>query len=238
MDEKKSQLVDTIELIESNGRNMSDFHLIDSLKTLRQLRSDIKDIKDPPEYDGGNFFDDLQQTWLIDVIADEVGFFQNGDNPNGEMFFTNNENKTICQLFPFGSVSVIANTEELLPQGICESVDGGLLVALTDYSEYWEPFTSLVRHMTLTGDVIRDISDPYFQDQLFSFPQRITQNGNSDICIVDWAYPVDNLIILSSLGQVKRKYGGNVTYDDEYKLHPIKNFDPYDVACDSFWNIQ
>ncbi|XP_062599219.1 uncharacterized protein LOC134260689 [Saccostrea cucullata] len=276
MDKKKSKLVVTIELIENNGRTMSDFHLIDNLKMLKQLRSNIEDIKDPLEYGGEKVFDDFRQTWSIDAVADEVGFFQNGDNPvrtlevcsedicyiqsflldcfnqinikgknkrkfminlcdicvckNGEVFFTDNGNNTICQLFPLGSVSVIANTEKLLPLGICESVDGGLLVALTDYSEYWEPFTSSVRHMTLTGDVIYEIGGhPYFQEQLFSFPQRIAQNGNSDICVVDWAYPRDNLTILSTLGQVKCVYhGGNVT---------CNNFDPYDVACDSFWNI-
>ncbi|XP_062568794.1 tripartite motif-containing protein 75-like [Saccostrea cucullata] len=81
MDKKKSQLVDTMEFIENNSRNMSDFHLIDNLKILKQLLSDIKGIKDPLEYDGGKLFDDLHQTWSIDAIADEVGFLQNGENP-------------------------------------------------------------------------------------------------------------------------------------------------------------
>ncbi|XP_062597745.1 uncharacterized protein LOC134259160 [Saccostrea cucullata] len=219
MDKKKSQLVDTIEFIENNSRNMSDFHLIDNLKILKQLRSDIKNIKDPLEYDGGKLFDDLRQTWSMDAIADEVGFLQNGENPvrtlevcgedtcyiqsflldslneiniegsnkqeyminlcdiyvckNGEVFFTVNENYPtwgIYQLFSSGSVSIIANTGDLEPLGICESVDGGLLVALTDYSHFMQPSTSLVRHMTLSGDVKSEIG-VYDSDGniLFSF---------------------------------------------------------------------
>ncbi|XP_061177732.1 uncharacterized protein LOC133186513 [Saccostrea echinata] len=234
LDKKRNQLIDTMDFIEKNSGNMSDFNLIDNLKLLKQLQSDIREIKHPVEYDGGKVLDDLQETLLIDVTAVEAGLFQYRDIPirllevwgedfcyiqsfsldyfnqinsqgkkkrkfminpcdicvckNGEVFFTDNENYTICQLFPSGSVSVIMNTGNLEPLGICQSVDGGLLVALTDYSDFLMPFTSLIRHMTLTGDVKRELggSPGCELARLFSFPQRITQNGNSDICVVDW----------------------------------------------------
>ncbi|XP_062597747.1 uncharacterized protein LOC134259163 [Saccostrea cucullata] len=255
MDEKKSQLVDTVELIENNSRNMSDFHLIDNLKILKQLQCDIGDNEDPLEYEEGKHFNDFRHTWSIDAIA--------------------------------GSVSVIANTKELLPLGICESVEGGLLVALTDYSEYWEPFTSLVRHMTLTdwayphdnltilsslgqvkitrrkrsggllvtlkdnttqwmnsdsdsrrlvrhgsltGDTIREYEyTPDGKTKLFTLPVKVTQNGNSDICVVNWSSRTKgNLVILSSAGHLRSIYSAQTLR---------WNFLPFDVVCDSLCYI-
>ncbi|XP_061177731.1 uncharacterized protein LOC133186512 [Saccostrea echinata] len=284
---KQNQIVDTVEFIEKNSGNMSDFNLIDNLKFLKQLQFDIRDIEDPVEYDGGKIFDVLQETLSIDVIADEAESFRYGDKPirilevcdedvgyiqshtldyvnqidtqgmkkrklminpfdlcvckGGEVFFTDNEKKTICQLFPSDSVSVITNTKHLLPLGICPSVDGGLLVTLTTkppgYILVSDPFPCLVRHLTLTGDLIREYK---YTEEGFHliYPARITQNGNGDICIVNWAFPKGDLVILSSTGQVRSVYlRRNLKEDDNPFFHPMENFDPYDVTCDSYCNI-
>jgi hypothetical protein len=93
-----------------------------------------------------------------------------------------------------------------------------------------ESNTSLLKHMTLTGDVIRDYE--YQEDgqtRLFTGPYRVQHNGNSDICVSNWtSETTGNLMILSSSGRVKSVYHGQDLKE---------NFTPYDVACDSHHNI-
>ncbi|XP_061177859.1 uncharacterized protein LOC133186642 [Saccostrea echinata] len=46
----------------------------------------------------------------------------------GDVYFTDFSNNTISCLSPSGSVSTVISTDPLAPIGICQSVDGGLLV--------------------------------------------------------------------------------------------------------------
>jgi hypothetical protein len=93
-----------------------------------------------------------------------------------------------------------------------------------------ESKTSLMRHMTLTGDVIRDYEyQEDAQTRLFTLPVRVQQNGNSDICVVDWTSDdKGNLVILSSSGRMKSVYHGQDLKE---------KFIPCGVACDSLCNI-
>jgi hypothetical protein len=113
-------------------------------------------------------------------------------------------------------------------------VDGALLVTLPDCeSEVYElDYYSrrLVRHMTLTGDVIHEYE--YQEDgqtRLFTLPYRVKQNGNSDICIVNRTSKyTGHVVILSSSGRVRSVY-----HRDNLK----KDFCPHDVECDSRCDI-
>lgn len=51
---------------------------------------------------------------------------------NGDVYATKNENKSIVPLFPSGSVSPVISTAPLIPMGICQSKERGLLVILID----------------------------------------------------------------------------------------------------------
>ncbi|XP_061165855.1 uncharacterized protein LOC133174776 [Saccostrea echinata] len=122
----------------------------------------------------------------------------------------------------------------MLPGTICQSVDGGLLVTLRDNkSEHYNLDSysrRIVRHITVTEDVIREYE--YQEDgqtRLFTLPVRVTQNSNSDICVVNYTSPsTGDLVIMSSSGRMKSVYcGQNLT----------KNFYPTDVVCDSLCNI-
>ena len=84
--------------------------------------------------------------------------------------------------------------------------------------------------MTLTGDVIHEYE--YQEDdqtRLFTLPYRVTQNGNTDICVINRTSDSSGeLVILSFSGSLKsvypkqdRRMKGNLT----------------DAVCDSYSNI-
>ncbi|XP_062613118.1 uncharacterized protein LOC134274892 [Saccostrea cucullata] len=137
-------------------------------------------------------------------------------------------------LSPSGSVSTDISTDPLEPLGICQSVDGGLLVTLRDYVTHSYKLEShsrcLVRHITVTGDVIQEYE--YQEDgqtRLFTWPYSVTQNSNSDICVVNLTgNTTGELVIISPSGRMKSVYRGQ---------NLKKNFIPFDVVCDSHCNI-
>lgn len=88
----------------------------------------------------------------------------------------------------------------------------------------------LVRHVTLTGDVIREYKyQVNGQTRLFVASLRVRQNSNTDICVVNMtSQSTGELFILSFSGFLKSLYHGK-------KL--ITNFIPTDVVCDTHCNI-
>uniref|UniRef100_K1RIS6 Tripartite motif-containing protein 38 n=1 Tax=Magallana gigas TaxID=29159 RepID=K1RIS6_MAGGI len=88
----------------------------------------------------------------------------------------------------------------------------------------------LVRHVTLTGDVIREYEyQGDGQTRLFTVPWRVKQNGNTDICVVNkTSESTSELMILSSSGCVKVVYRGQSL---------VKKCLFSDVVCDSRSNI-
>ncbi|XP_062622260.1 uncharacterized protein LOC134283799 [Saccostrea cucullata] len=153
---------------------------------------------------------------------------------NGDVYFTDYRNKSISCLSPSGSVSTVGSTGPLTPIGICQSVDGGLMVTLRDKESDRYKLQShsrrLVRHTTVTGDVIYEYE--YKEDgqtRLFTRPTRLTQNSNSDICVANHkSHSTGEIVIMSPSGHVKSVYRGqNLTED----------FRLIDVVCDSLCNI-
>ncbi|XP_062581492.1 uncharacterized protein LOC134243277 [Saccostrea cucullata] len=156
------------------------------------------------------------------------------NHDNGDVYFTDFSKKSISSLSPSGSVSIVISTDPLVPWGICQSVDDGLLVTLRDKaSDYYKldiHSRRLVRHITVTGDVIHEYE--YREDgqtRLFTFPLKVIQNSKSDICVVNHtSYTTGELVILSPSGRRKSVYRGqNLT----------KDFKPTDAVCDSLCNI-
>ncbi|XP_062602233.1 uncharacterized protein LOC134263889 [Saccostrea cucullata] len=156
----------------------------------------------------------------------------------GDIFFTGPTSKSVCYLSPSSSpaepLSTVISTDRLVPWGICQSLDGGLLVTFRDKeSELYnldEHSRRLVRHITVTGDVIHEYE--YQEDghtRLFTWPYRVTQNSNTDICVVNRSRSTaGDLRIISLSGGMKSVYQGeNVT----------KILNPADVVCDSLCNI-
>ncbi|XP_062599036.1 uncharacterized protein LOC134260499 [Saccostrea cucullata] len=151
-----------------------------------------------------------------------------------DVYFADFSNNSISYLSPAGYVSTIISTDPLKPIGICQSVDGGLLVILgkkeSDPYKLNSHSRRLVRHITVTGDVIHEYE--YQEDghtRLFTLPYRVTQNSNSDICVVNRTNPNEGeLVIVSISGHMKTVYRGQ---------NLAEAFRPGNVVCDSFCNI-
>ncbi|XP_062609423.1 uncharacterized protein LOC134271193 [Saccostrea cucullata] len=152
----------------------------------------------------------------------------------GDIYFTDDSNKSISCLLPSGSVSTVISTDPLIPVGICQSVVGGLLVTLRDYESDDYKLKShsrrLVRYITVTGDVIHEYEyQEDGQSRLFTVPTRLTQNSNSDICVVNRTNKfTGDLVIMSPSGSLKYVYRGQ---------NLIEDFCPSFVVCDSLYNI-
>ena len=147
-----------------------------------------------------------------------------------EVYVTDYKNKSISRLSPSGSVSPVFNTDPLVPEGICQTKDGGLLVTLRDTDQPNSYSPRLMRHVTLTGEVIREYE--YQEDgqtRLFTLPVRITQNGNTDICVInETSNSTSELMILSFSGSLKSVYP-----EQEHS----KKLTLTDIVCDSISNI-
>ncbi|XP_061165852.1 uncharacterized protein LOC133174773 [Saccostrea echinata] len=153
---------------------------------------------------------------------------------DNNVYFIDAINTSISCLSPSGSVSTVFSTDSLVPRGICQSVSGGLLVTLTEATLDLNTLEShcryLLRHITMTGDVIHEYE--YQEDgetKLLTLPYRITQNGNCDICVANCTNEFTCVLLtMSPSGRMKSVYHGqNLT----------ENFDPSDVVCDSLCNI-
>lgn len=151
---------------------------------------------------------------------------------DGDVFVTDDDNNLIVRLFPTGSVTTVFSTAPLKPLGICKSTDGGLLVSLSESENFQSDShsRSLVRHVTLAGDVIREYE--YQEDgqtRLFTAPVRIKQNANTDIYVINLTSGnTSELVILSSSGSLKSVYSGQ---------NLVKKFQPTDVVFDSDCNV-
>eukprot|EP00105_Crassostrea_gigas_P045013 XP_019929161.1 PREDICTED: uncharacterized protein LOC109620696 [Crassostrea gigas] len=152
---------------------------------------------------------------------------------NGDLFVSSSVEECIriVRLSTSDAVSrTVSNTAPLKPGGICQSTEGGLLVILRDTKSKDSSSRRLVRHVTLTGDVIREYE--YQMDGqtcLFTNPCRVRQNGNTDICVVNkTSKAAGELVILFESGSLRCRYNGQ-------KL--VEQFNPTDVVCDSHCNI-
>ena len=150
------------------------------------------------------------------------------------IYISDLKSKSIVNLSSSGSVSTVFSTDPLEPVGVCQTLDDQLLVTLSDTESAYYKLDScskrLLRHVTLTGDVILDYTyQEKGQNKQFTWPFRVTQNGNSDVCVLNKVSKSNGeLLILSFSGILKSAYRG--------RLEP-GGFLPEDVVCDSFFSI-
>ncbi|XP_062597510.1 uncharacterized protein LOC134258926 [Saccostrea cucullata] len=88
----------------------------------------------------------------------------------------------------------------------------------------------LVKHLTLTGDVIQEYE--YQEDgetRLFIAPIRLCQNNNTDTCVVNMTSDdTGEIVIVSLSGHLRSGYRGQ---------NLKENFFPFDLVCDSTCNV-
>ena len=149
---------------------------------------------------------------------------------NGDFIMTGYKDQVIRRVTSAGKVSDIVSTKPLHPDAITMTQTDDILVALKDSGDDYNLNSSsrrLVQRMTLTGKVLHTYE--FREDgvtRLLTFPFRTTENGNSDICVINrTSNDTGGLIVLHCDGRVRATYRGQE--DSEFA------FDPTDVACDS-----
>ncbi|XP_062587365.1 uncharacterized protein LOC134249004 [Saccostrea cucullata] len=151
---------------------------------------------------------------------------------NGNVYITDNEKNSICRLFPSGYISTIFSTTPLIPDGICRSVDGGLFVTLRDNESPVFQLNNcsrrLVKKITLTGADEFEFQKGT-QTRLFTWPIRVLQNRNTDICVVNLTSDTTGeIVIVTPSGHLKTVYHGQDL---------IGRFCPFNIECDIHSNI-
>ncbi|XP_062596481.1 uncharacterized protein LOC134257926 [Saccostrea cucullata] len=155
---------------------------------------------------------------------------------NKGIYFTKIGDKLIRCLSPSGSISTFfsADAVDLEPTGISSSVDDGFLVSLKDFEtddfELESGSRRLVKYLTMTGDIIHEYE--YQEDgqtRLFTYPGRLCQNNNTDICVMNITSDNTGEIVIITVSSLLRSvYRGQNLKED---------FFPADLVCDSICNI-
>ena len=147
---------------------------------------------------------------------------------NGDFIVTGYKDQVVRRVTSVGKVSDNVSTKHLHPGWISKTLTGDLLVTLRDDGDRYKLQPSsrrLVQRMTLTGKVLHTFE--FREDgvtRLFTLAGRTTENGNSDICVINrTSDDMGELIVLHEDGLLRATYRGQ---EDS-------TFDPVDVKCDS-----
>ena len=105
---------------------------------------------------------------------------------DGDHLFTQFGAKEIRKVSPTGHVTVVCSTAPLHPRGISMSREGHMMVCLCDGypSNITTDSRGEVQLMDMSGKVIRKY-DADGRTKLFTHPQRVVQNLNLDMVVVD-----------------------------------------------------
>lgn len=131
-----------------------------------------------------------------------------------------------------------------IPRGIHSCKNGDILVCLVDsvgftHSKYLPHKQRCIVRMNEDFKII----DTYGQkDEIFNIPDRVFENMNGDICVIDRIGGLDSrLVVLDNHGEVRFEYPGEGGFDgagvygDGYI--PVKRQAYSDVCCDGYANI-
>ena len=146
---------------------------------------------------------------------------------NGDFIVTDYPHQAIRRVTSAGKVSDIVSTKPLHPNFISKTQTDDILVTLRDDGDDYKLQPSnrrLVQRMTLTGKVLNTYE--FREDgvtRLFTLPWRTTENGNSDVCVINrTSDDTGELVVLRGYERVRATYRGQEG----------SKFDPRDVACD------
>ncbi|KAK3106270.1 hypothetical protein FSP39_016449, partial [Pinctada imbricata] len=135
---------------------------------------------------------------------------------------------------PPGKESNICSTHPLHPTGICKTQKGGILVCLADCSSQVMASTRTgeVHHINTSGRILHIYNQTGEKEKyIFKHPQRIAENRNTDLCVVDlldknWR---SRLVVVSSTSSIRFTYYGQPKLKEEFRS--------YDVCCDEAGRI-
>nr|XP_022305308.1 uncharacterized protein LOC111112203 [Crassostrea virginica] len=121
-------------------------------------------------------------------------------------------------------VRTVVDFGQWCPRGLCHSVNGDLLVSMRSLDE---TLNRVVRYSGTTETTV--IQNDRQGKPLFSVGVRkvllLTENGNGDICVADYAGKA--VVVVNASGELRFKYPGNISQKPNYK-----SFEPFKIATD------
>lgn len=176
-----------------------------------------------------NHSDDLQEVSQLDVSADDIAYMSSDtiliSSPD-EHFV--NKVSTVD-----GVTEKFLDLAPLFPTGIHVTNKKDIFVSLVEGHRYSFKVDSQRKVVRYSSD--KNIKFEYQfsgTKRLFTYPYRLFQNTNSDVCVVDKAGAfTGRLVVLDQSGSLRFTYTGSCGADQK------STFDPRDVVCDPLGRI-
>ncbi|XP_061195776.1 uncharacterized protein LOC133204003 [Saccostrea echinata] len=247
---RQREMIDkTMSFIEES--NLSDSHLVETYTQLQSLLKYEKyEFSDndfsirflPGELDECSFEKMIGHLKNVDDFTfNSISSFKLGESQidsihsstkiqHGFMKSNNLDSKSIRLLTSSGEDRLVLETEPL----ICRSLVVRLLITLCEDDDPYNPDSTcrrLVRSITLSVRKVKEIEFDAKYNRLFTFPTRVIQNKNTDICVIDMKEcDVGEVHVLSSSGVSRFGYRG-------CGINQKNPFCPSACVCDSEHNI-
>jgi hypothetical protein len=126
-----------------------------------------------------------------------------------------------------------------IPRGLHACKNGDILLCVVDSVAFYQNRNS-TRHIVRMNENFNIIETYGKNEQIFNIPDRIFENVNGDICVIDRIGGIDSrLVVLDCHGNVRFEYPGEGGFDGTYGdgYLPVKRQAFSDVCCDGYANI-
>lgn len=126
-----------------------------------------------------------------------------------------------------------------IPRGLHACKNGDILVCIVD-SVAFSHFRHSKRYIIRMNENFKIIETYGQKEHIFNIPDRIFENINGDICIIDRTGGLDSrLVVMDCHGGVRFEYPGEGSFDGSYGdgYIPVKRQAFSDVCCDGYANI-
>ncbi|XP_062604757.1 uncharacterized protein LOC134266550 [Saccostrea cucullata] len=160
----------------------------------------------------------------IDCDINDIAVLSNGD-----ILFSDSGNKAVKRLTN-NKLATIVETSPLTPEGVCLTTDGDFLVTMADpcRETCTKDCKGLVKLYSLKGHEKKVYEYQENGRKFFTQPFRITENANTDICVLDNLDDEHGVLkVMSRTARFRFIYKGNQGH----------LFFPVDVVCDNLCNL-
>jgi hypothetical protein len=153
---------------------------------------------------------------------------------------TNAVKKSLMQITEDGIQKEVADLP-LRPRGLYACKNGDILLCLCDAVDF--PIHKDGKRQVVRMDkdyVIKLTIESYEGGRLFTLPDRVAENVNGDICVIDRTGGGNShLCVFSSIGKFRYSYP-DISFEQQEQAipgHALKKHSFRDVCCDSLGNI-
>lgn len=176
-----------------------------------------------------NHSDDLQEVSQLDITADDIAYLS-----SDTILISSPDENYVHKVSTVDGVSeIFLDVSPLFPTGIHVTNKKDILLSIVEGHRYSFKVDSQRKVVRFSSD--KNIKSEYQfagTKRLFTYPYRLCQNTNSDVCVVDKAGAfTGRLVVLDQSGSLRFTFTGGSSADQK------STFDPRDVVCDSLGRI-